>query len=404
MATLTETIRSHSLNLAFDSFARYFLVLAGFFIPISITATDIAMAVAAILSVLSGVWMKDWDVLRRNPIVLTGVWIVLLTVIAMTWSIAPWADQLSALHKYSKLLYIPLLLPLCKNKRWRDRAIAAFLAGSVIPVAISYLKAWAGLQFGPYPTLPSFVFYTHIETSFLTAFAAYLFAYYAWKQPQWRAACLILLVVFTYQEFFINDGRTGMVAYVALFVLYVIQRMKWMGVICGVAAAILLSITLYYTSPTFQNTFKDSIQNIQDYHLGHAQTSLGYRLSFFDLSMNLIKEQPVLGYGTGSFAVAANQVGGVPGWRVVRTPHNEYLMMMVEFGAIGLLSLLLLFYFQWKISFCLEEMQYLAQALLVAFMLSSCYNAFLYLTVSGHFFVLFTALLYAGYHTKNVKS
>ncbi len=63
----------------------------------------------------------------------------------------PLGERLSALHKYSKLLYIPFLIPLCADKKWRDRILVAFLVGVSITVLFSYLKVWGGLRFGSNP-------------------------------------------------------------------------------------------------------------------------------------------------------------------------------------------------------------------------------------------------------------
>ena len=62
--------------------------------------------------------------------------------------------------------------------------------------------------------------------------------------------------------------------------------------------ALLLLVSFYYVSPTFQRTVKDSVENIQKFDAGNVETSLGYRLSFAKLSLHLIQERPVLGYGT----------------------------------------------------------------------------------------------------------
>lgn len=399
MSGRTETFPLSATRSYLYQASLLFLVLTGFFIPISITAMDVFMAAAAICAILSGHFRENYYDLKRNPIVLSLLAFVLITIIALTWSIAPWGDRLSALHKYSKLLYVPLLLPLCREEKWRDRTILGFLLGMLITVVISYLKALWNLPIPPYPDIPSFVFYTHIETGYLVAFATYLFAYYAWKKPKYRWICWLLVGLFTYQEFFINDGRTGWVAYLALLLLYAVHRIGWKGLVYGVLGAILLMISAYSISPTFKNTFIQSIESVEQYyHGGYINTSLGYRLSFIKLSWGLIKERPILGYGTGSFATAYRQSGGVEGWkRTLPTPHNEYLMVMVEFGLVGLFALFIIFYSLLKYSFKLGDMMYLAQALLLAFMISCCYNAFLYLTVSGHFFVLLTALFYGRY-------
>ncbi len=402
MLTICLSPRVLTLRAYLSQACLFFMVLTGFFIPISITGTDICLATTAALGVLSGRFFTDISDLKKNPLVISSLWIMALVLIALAWSIAPWSDRWSAVHKYSKLLYIPLLLPLCREVKWRDRTIYAFLFAMLITVVISYLKAWAGLRFGSFPLYPSFVFYTHIETGFLVAFATYLLAYYAWKQPKWRVVLWSLVLVFTYQEFFINDGRTGWLAYIVLLLLYAVHRIGWKGLFYGGVVAVVLISTCYYISPTFKNTFEESVESVNKYYkAGYVQTSLGYRLSFIKLSTNLIKEHPLLGYGTGSFATAYLDTKGIPGWKILRTPHNEYLMIMVEFGLLGLISLLLLFYYHFKMSFKINEMMYLGQALLLAFMASSWFNAFLYLSVSGHFFVFFTALFFSRYQDAN---
>jgi O-antigen ligase len=378
-----------------DALIPYFLILTGFFVPLSITVTDLTMAITAGLGLVSGRCLRQFDSLKRNPMVWLALWMVFWVAVSMTWSIGPWADRLSALHKYSKLLYIPLLLSVCTEAKWRDRTIHAFLLGTGIVVILSYLKAWTGLSIGRNPN-PAFVFYTHIETSFLVAFATYLLGLYAWKDSRRRWFYVALVAVFTYQEFFINDGRTGWVAYGVLLLLFTIHWVGWKGVLLGTVFTGLLAVIFYQASPTFRNICQESVKEVRQYQSGHMQTSLGYRLTFDSLSWGLAKEKPWFGYGAGSFATALQQQGGVPGWRVVRTPHNEYLMVMVELGVIGLISLLLLFGCQWSASLRLGEMTPFAQGLLLAFMVSSLYNAFLYLSVSGHFYVLFIALFYGS--------
>ena len=65
---------------------------------------------------------------------------VLLVVIALSWSIAPWQDRLSALHKYGKLLYLPFLYPLCVEKKWREYTVGAFLLGMIVTVVLLFRK------------------------------------------------------------------------------------------------------------------------------------------------------------------------------------------------------------------------------------------------------------------------
>lgn len=371
------------------------VILSAFSIPVSITAANICIFSAALLCLLSGHFSRYWPTVKYNPIVWGVLVFMLYALIAVTWSIGPWTDRLAAVHKYGKLLYFPFLLPLFMDKSLREKAIGAFLLAVFITVIISYLKYFNGWQIGKY-SAPSFVFFSHIETSFLVAFGTYLLAFYGWRATGWtKLFCWLSVLLFTVQEFFINNGRTGWVAYVCLLLLFTIQHFHWKGLLIGLGAFLLLFVAFYNISSTFNRTFNQSVQNIREYESGHVETSLGYRLSFVDVSLQLIKNRPIFGYGAGGFQTAYYLTSGVPNWKHLRTPHNEYLMTTVQLGMVGLVLLLFIFYQQAHCSFYLGKSGLMAQALLISFLFSCAYNSFLYTSVSGHVYVFFSALFYA---------
>ena len=65
----------------------------------------------------------------------------------------------------------------------------------------------------------------------------------------------------------------------------------------------------------------------------------------------LIKQNPILGYGTGSFTDEFGSVNEET-QKVVssqhKTPHNNYLYVWFELGILGLIVFLAIFYFQIK--------------------------------------------------------
>lgn len=378
--------------------ATYFsLIMSAFCLPLSVSAAEILIPITAGLAILSGRFVRHFNMQKQSPIVWTVLWFLLLVILGLTWSSAPWADRLHALQKYSKLLYIPFLAVACIEVKWRDRAIMGYLAGVTITVIISYLRYLAGLHIGTRFDSPGAIFYSHIESSFFIAFACYLLAIYAWKKPRYRILCLILLAAFTYQEFFINDGRTGVMAYLLLLILFTVQITGWKGSLLGIAAIAVLAFMFSAVSPAFRDMLSRSTQDLKQYQHGQVETSLGYRLSFDSVSWQLFKKRMWLGYGTGSFGSVFQQSGGVPGMPRIDNPHNDYVMVSVEYGLVGLASLLLFFFTLIFYSFRLGEMRFFAQGLALAFMSSAFYNAFLYSAGVGHFYVLFIALFYGHF-------
>ena len=110
-----------------------------------------------------------------------------------------------------------------------------------------------------------------------------------------------------------------------------------------------------------------------------------------------------MGMGTASFQATYKKNPTVPGWYNLNNPHNEYLLILVQGGLVGLGALLFFFYTQSYASLRLTDERHIAQALTVSAMISCCFNAFIYTSATGHFYVLFLGLLFAQYKPKKNK-
>ncbi len=392
------------------------MVMTAFLCPITITGTAISIVAAMVFCLISGEFFVRFQMVRTNPITLSILILIIIIFAAMFWSIASWHDRLEAFHKYQKLLYFIFLLPLCIDPRWRQRAINAFLLAMVVTIVLSYLKQYAGLHMGK-ANNGSYVFHSHIETSYFVAFSTYIFAQRAIYGKQYRWLYSMLAVVFTFQEFFINSGRTGWMVYFGLVILFFVQRaftaanneslryynkkIFLRGIALGTITLLLLAVIVYNLSSSFhkrvywltQDLLHSSAQQLAK-PKDHAPE---LRITFFKYSLDLSKEHPIMGMGTASFQAAYKKHPIVPGWGTLNTPHNEYLLMLVQGGLVGLSAMLYFFLSQWLVSFHMREDWQIAQALILSGMISCCFNAFLYTSVTGHFYVLCASLLFAGY-------
>jgi O-antigen ligase len=414
-------ITNHQSRLTF--YGHITLLLSAFFAAINISATDIFMTITALLSIVSGQFFKAWPQIRRNPIFIASLLFFILITAGLFWSIAPWHERMSSFHKYSKLLYIPFLIPFCIDPVWRRRMLNAFLLAMGITVLLSFLKQFAGLQIGG-EDLPSWVFFGHIETSFFVAFACYVFAQRTIFESRQRWINAALCLIFSLQEFLLNDSRTGWMTYFGLLFLLFIQvaiylvhkkypnnpralfkiGFRWMiyaGLIIG---------ALFYASYSVSTSFRDNVEEAtralnRAIHRDlpkddlHYVSSSEFRLLFIQLSLDLAKQQPVFGLGTGSFPEAYRRSPGIPAWwdDNLNNPHNEYLLALVQFGITGVLLLLYFFFTQWRATFFLKKEIFVAQALVFSFAVGCFYNSFLYLSNTGHFYIIFSTVLLGQY-------
>ena len=211
--------------------SRHYLLLAGylclvasaFLSPLTISGSDFAILTTAAFCILSGAFFNQFKLIRTNPITLSILILLAIVFAGMFWSIADWHDRWGALHKYLKLGYFILILPLCMDREWRERAISAFLLAITITVVLSYLLQYTHLYLGKTHS-PQFIFHSHIETSYFVAFSTYVLVHRALHGQHYRWLCWLLAAIFTFHEFFINDGRTGWVVYFGLVILFFIQQ------------------------------------------------------------------------------------------------------------------------------------------------------------------------------------
>ena len=137
---------------------------------------------------------------------------------------------------------------------------------------------------------------------------------------------------------------------------------------------------------------KNSPNNARD--LG----SVGYRIAFALNSWDLIKENPLIGVGTGDFPNEYMRINEqyTPNLKTAVNPHNMYALISVQLGLVGLISMLSIFYFQIKASFHEKNNLYrdLGLALPLSFLVIMLSDSY----ILGHFttllYVFFSAFLY----------
>ena len=112
---------------------------------------------------------------------------------------------------------------------------------------------------------------------------------------------------------------------------------------------VLLAASVLLVAGLSQNhRVERTLNSFERYQQGDAVSSLGARLDMFKAAVILIEQKPIWGLGLGGYLEGGKEVRKmypnidqhVGTWS---NPHNEYLLVMVEKGVIGLITLLLLF-------------------------------------------------------------
>ena len=130
-------------------------------------------------------------------------------------------------------------------------------------------------------------------------------------------------------------------------------------------------------------------------------TSVGLRINFAKNSFAVVKQNPIIGVGTGDFPSEYKKINQIntPQLPNATNPHNMYTLITMQLGLIGLISMLSIFYYQIKLSFYnpsrfLKDTGIALPLMFLVIMLSDSY-------ILGHFttllFVFFSSFLYKDF-------
>jgi O-antigen ligase len=377
----------------------------GFSIPISVALDSMLAAVILLAWLLTINYADKLAVIRANPVAWLAIALFSFYLIGCTYGIGNHEDTLDSLSKAARLMFIPLLIVVFQDADTRRRAWNGFVGAMLVTLVLSYLL-WMGLlpQGGiikGYAANPT-IFKLHITHNLFMAFTAFVCAVQARyaAAPRQRGIWAVLALLAAVNVLFMVQGRTGHLVLLALLIYAGWEWVRWKGLVIAMAMVGMLA-TLAYTFPSSalyqradlaRHEFSSSQSGVA------ATTSVGQRMEFYRNTLEIVRQRPLLGAGTGGFRQAyAEQVSG-SGRVATYNPHNEYLMVSAQLGLAGLMLLLALFATQWRSAARLPSVreQMLARGMVLSIMTASAVSSTLMDHAEGWFYVWMSGLMFAA--------
>lgn len=398
------------------SCARFFAVALGFSIPISVALDNVLLVLILVSWLAAGGYREQFARVTQNPVAVAAFALFCLIGAGVTYSSAAPGDGLNMLAKYVDLAFVPIFVCLFRDERARRQAWLALAFALTLTLVLSYLR-WLDLVprnldlvagqrlLIDNSLLPDIyrgdVFKRYLTQSIFLAFGACLFANLAVRSGsaggRWAWAILALLA--TFNVFAMSQGRSGQLILIALSVYAAFSIWRWRGALVAVAAAVILGASLMLGMTAAGDRATQALTELHNWQAERpADTSVGMRLEFYRNSLAIAREHPLLGAGTGSFSrIYADHVTGTAAVATVN-PHNEYLNIAIQLGAVGVLALLYLFFCEWRLAPRLPATleRHLARGLVITFVVGCMFNSLLMDHAEGLFFAWVTGLLFAG--------
>jgi O-antigen ligase len=380
------------------------ILLLMFFMPLSpvICSILVTMLIGAILLhpvyrqyVLSQ-YLTLWG--------MSSLALFLFIMIAGLWSEAPLLLQSEVIGKYCKLAYFPILALGFIPQKTRYWALNSYLASIILTCIVSILKGYGVLQIGIVNDLGD-LFYNHIMTGFMVAFACYLSALFIFQHSNWqRYLYLFVFILCSYQLIFINNSRTGYLAYFLLMIFFIGQKLSLKQALCGIFLFSSIYSLGYFASPIMQSSVNRLLNDVVMFKQNQKNTSLGFRIQFHHYARYLFLEHPVIGQGTGAFKYHFYEDNPIPEWgRDLTDPHSQYWMFLAEQGIVGFTLFLIFLGCLFITTMMLRETRPIMLGLLIAFGVGCLSDSILSYSIVGQLLILVSALCVGELLSKRVK-
>lgn len=377
-----------------QTWVALFLAASLLALPLSSSAKSILVVISLCLIVCSPVYRQDLFRVLSEPWCKAAMFLFFIALLACLWGPATLREKCNEMEKYSKLLYLPVLVVGFRDPNARRLGLYGFLLAMMITFVVSLL-----MHVGIYSANDveaGGIFRNHIMTGYMMAFAAYLSALLCYQEHgKIRILYVILASLFSYHVLFINNGRTGYVVYVLLMALLMLQLFSWRQAVAGMVLGTVLVVSAFYVSPVMQAAVNNAVTDYHLYMKNEKDTAIGYRLQFHDYAYTLFKRHPLLGNGTASFAHIYHEENPIPtrGNKLME-PHSQYWLVASEYGLLGCLALALFFGSVLFSILKLSIMRPIALGVLLPFLAGNCSDSLLFYSGTGYFFILFMALCF----------
>jgi O-antigen ligase len=324
-------------------FADYLAVALAVSLPLSTSATGI-LVVIWLLVLLPAL---DLGELRGEICTWAGGLPLLLVVLAtfgMLWADVAWSARAAGLTPFLKLLVIPWLFVQFRRSDRGLWILYGLLVGCVVLMLASFTEIILVRSVIP-GKLPGIVVKDYISQSGFFVIAIFLLLEFA--ERSWRAgnyelvfAQTALIVVFLIDITYVATSRTTLIVIPVLLALFGARR-NWKIAISACVIWAILFLVAWNSSSYMERRLESAFSVSADDHQ-LAAVSNRQRLAYWQASIDLIKQAPIIGHGTGTIqSMFRHYTAAGPDSDVnrVANPHNQTFIIALQFGLLGTIVL-----------------------------------------------------------------
>jgi len=347
-------IRSFNL----DKTYQFLLISLAFLMPLTVFGGNLVIVIICVIWLVSGNYKFKYREIINSKLMLVSIGFFALHILGLLWT----EDLEWGLHIVHKMWYFiglfPILYTIVK-KEYISIYISAFLLAISITEVCSYLVWFEIIEPFKNATVENPTpFMSHISYNPILAFATYLVLHEVFFNKKLTNFVYSLYVFFAISmtiNMFITGGRAGQVVFfvmLAILIFQVLDKQRIKSLITIFIVIPSIFFTAYQTSNLFELRVDQAVQEASNYS-DKRVSSVGLRINFAINSWDVIKNNILIGIGTGDFPSEYFKINKInsPNLPTTTNPHNMYTLILMQLGLVGLFSMLSIFYYQIKLSF-----------------------------------------------------
>jgi O-antigen ligase len=340
-----------------DKTYQYLLITLGFLLPLTVFGANLIIFFIVVLWFLSGNYKSKIIQISESKVLISSIVFFLIHLVGLIWT----EDLAWGFHIVHKMWYFCVLFPVLyciTKKEYIKYYIFAFLMAILLTEILSYLIWFEIIRpFKNAALINPTPFMSHISFNPILAFAIYLVGHKLIHGSKLRRINYYLYGFFFISmsfTMFITLGRAGQVMYFFVIAMLVFQFFQSQKIKASIMIMLLIP-SLFFTAYSSSNNFANRVDNAYDSITNYSDfkgTAVGQRISFTLNSLEIIRQNLLIGVGTGDFVKEYEKVHlkNTPNIPSTTNPHNMYILVTTQNGLLGLLSLLSIFYYQLRFS------------------------------------------------------
>lgn len=378
---------------------RALVIVVAIAAPISTAVASIGMIGILLTWLLSGQVIITLKQSYQHPVGKTIAAFIIWLIIGMFYADNAWSAKITTLLSWQKLFFVFILLGIYQSEEWQRRFVSSYFVFMAVGSALG-IGFWL-LDIKPRDQEVGIFMTNYVtqSTAFIAALICNFFLIKTSCTNKQRVLLWLVCLLFLTNIFVISPARSGYLAVLPALLVLGISFYGYKKLPHILVMLILLSLVFGLSSDTLQERIKLGVSEQANYQQSEQLTSVGTRMVFYTNSFELIKEKPILGYGTSSFGKTYSHYVAqkYQDWRAGETtdPHNQYLFVLLENGLFGLVLFCLYIVMAIRSGLCQPPYGSIAASFLVAMCATSLFNSHFKTFAEGNLLAFFLGALLA---------